>query len=146
MTSSDGEAVFPALLSELHNMLDFVKETGQLNTFPKEKLLKLELACEELLVNIISYAYQEAPSPGKIIICCDGDKEALKVTIKDNGPSFNPLTASIDIQDQLPLDERKLGGLGIFLAKNSVDEFQYERHGDSNIVHLKIHNSGTSLD
>ncbi|WP_375793706.1 anti-sigma regulatory factor [Chlamydia sp. 12-01] len=141
MTSSDGEAVFPALLSELHNMLDFVKGTGQLKTFPKEKLLKLELACEELLVNIISYAYQEAQSPGTIAIRCNGNKEALQVTIKDNGSSFNPLTASIDIQDQLPLDERKLGGLGIFLAKNSVDEFQYERHGDANIVHLKIRNN-----
>ncbi|AFS24706.1 ATP-binding protein [Chlamydia psittaci] len=140
MTSSDGEAVFPALLSELHNMLDFVKGTEQLKTFPKEKLLKLELACEELLVNIISYAYQEAPTPGSIIICCNGDKDALHVTIKDHGPSFNPLTATIDIQDHLPLDQRKLGGLGIFLAKNSVDEFQYERHEDANIVHLKIHN------
>ncbi|WP_348663600.1 ATP-binding protein [Chlamydia vaughanii] len=141
MTSSNGEAVFPALLSELHNMLDFVKETGQLKTFPKEKLLKLELACEELLVNIISYAYQEAPSPGTITICCDGDREALQVTIKDHGPSFNPLTATLDIQEHIPLDERKLGGLGIFLAKNSVDEFQYERYGDANIIHLKIHNS-----
>ncbi|BAE81707.1 regulator of sigma subunit-histidine kinase [Chlamydia felis Fe/C-56] len=141
MTSSDGEAVFPALLSELHNMLNFVKGTGQLQTFPREKLLKLELACEELLVNIISYAYQETKSPGTIVICCNGNKEALQVTIKDNGPSFNPLTAPIDLQDQLPLDERKLGGLGIFLAKNSVDEFLYERHGDSNIVHLKIHNN-----
>lgn len=141
MTSSSGEAVFPALLSELHNMLDFVKHTKQLQAFPKDKLLKLELACEELLVNIISYAYQDSVLPGTITISCDGNPKEFRVTIKDYGTSFNPLTATIDIQTYVPLDERKLGGLGIFLAKNSVDELQYERHANANIVHLKIHNT-----
>ena len=50
MTSSEGEQVFPAVLQELYTMLDFVKRAGTRCNCPKEKLAKLELACEELKV------------------------------------------------------------------------------------------------
>lgn len=139
MTSFEGEAVFPAVLSELHNMLDLIRKTGEKKACPQEKLLKLELACEELLVNIISYAYQGEGSPGTIILFCHEGTDSFEVIIKDHGSSFNPLTASINIQKNLPLEERKPGGLGIFLARNSVDEFSYLRENNSNIVSLKVY-------
>ncbi|EPP34662.1 histidine kinase-like ATPase domain protein [Chlamydia ibidis] len=139
MTSSKIEAVFPAVLSELHNMLNFIKKSAEFHDLQKDKMLKMELACEELLVNIISYAYQG--SPGNISISCLGSAEILEVVIKDSGFSFNPFTAVIDLQENLSLRERQLGGLGIFLAKNSVDEFSYERQGKYNVVSLKIRNT-----
>ncbi|SPN73789.1 Serine-protein kinase rsbW,serine-protein kinase RsbW,anti-sigma B factor [Chlamydia serpentis] len=143
MISFEGETVFPAVLSELHSMLDLIKRAGKQSKFPQEKLLKLELACEELLVNIISYAYQGENSPGIIKIACKARQDDLEVVIKDHGPSFNPLTVRVNIQEDLPLEQRKLGGLGIFLAKSSVDEFLYTRENDCNIVHLKIHNNAS---
>ncbi|WP_201456560.1 anti-sigma regulatory factor [Chlamydia sp. 17-3921] len=139
MTFFEGETIFPAVLSELHNMLDLIRRTGKQKKYPQEKLLKLELACEELLVNIISYAYLAEPSPGTISLFCHEEKDCFEVIIKDHGPYFNPLTAFVDMQEHLPLEERKLGGLGIFLAKNSVDEFFYSREEDNNIVSLKIY-------
>ncbi|AAF37964.1 putative sigma regulatory factor-histidine kinase [Chlamydia pneumoniae TW-183] len=140
MTFFEGETVFPAVLSELHSMLDLIKRAGKQSKCPQEKLLKLELACEELLVNIISYAYQGENSPGTIAISCISHRGDLEVVIKDHGPSFNPLAVSINIQEDLPLEQRKLGGLGIFLAKSSVDEFLYAREDHCNIVHLKMLN------
>ncbi|ANH78472.1 ATP-binding protein [Candidatus Chlamydia sanziniae] len=141
MISFEGEIIFPAVLSELHNMLDLIKRIGKQLQFPREKLLKLELACEELLVNIISYAYQNEAIPGTITISCFENPKSLEVIIKDHGASFNPLATLINVQEHLPLEERKLGGLGIFLAKNSVDEFHYAREGKNNVVYLKMHKS-----
>ncbi|WP_080123865.1 ATP-binding protein [Chlamydia suis] len=137
MTSSEGEQVFPAVLQELYTMLDFVKRAGTRCNCPKEKLAKLELACEELLLNIINHAYRSLPSPGWIRILCTETPDALLVRITDHGPAFNPITASPDLlQLDLPVEQRKIGGLGIFLAKHSVDVFDYERVNNTNVVTL----------
>ena len=129
MTFSEGEHVFPAMLQELYTMLDFVKRAGFRCHCSKEKLLKLELACEEILVNIITHAYRSLPSPGWI-----------RILFTDHGPAFNPITASPDIMRQdLPIEQRKIGGLGIFLAKHSVDVFDYERVNDMNVVTLTLY-------
>lgn len=137
MTSSASqEATFPALLSELHAMLYFVRNIGEQHGILKDKLLRLELACEELLVNIISYAYPH--QPGEITISCKGNTEALLITITDCGLPFNPLTIP-PIRKDLPLEQRTLGGLGIFLAKASVDHLHYERVQDRNTVHLTVY-------
>ncbi|AHH23224.1 anti-sigma regulatory factor [Chlamydia muridarum str. Nigg] len=140
MTFSEGEHVFPAMLQELYTMLDFVKRAGFRCHCSKEKLLKLELACEEILVNIITHAYRSLPSPGWIRILCTETSNALLVRITDHGPAFNPITASPDIMRQdLPIEQRKIGGLGIFLAKHSVDVFDYERVNDMNVVTLTLY-------
>ncbi|MBQ8498956.1 anti-sigma regulatory factor [Chlamydia sp.] len=140
MTSSKEEQVFPAALDELYNMLDFVKQAGIQCNCPQEKLLKLELACEELLINIITHAYKALPSPGWIRILCTETSEALFVRITDHGPAFNPITASPDIMRlDLPIEQRRIGGLGIFLAKRSVDVFDYERVNDMNVVTLTLY-------
>lgn len=135
MTSSR-EVTFPAVLSELHNMLAMVKQAAEKLGFSQEKLLKVELACEELLVNIISYAYPGIQSPGVISITCSTDAKSLKIQIKDHGVSFNPLSLEIDLQKDVPIEEKKIGGLGIFLAKSSVDEFHYARIDHANVVTL----------
>lgn len=135
MTYSE-EAVFPATLDELHNMLRLVTQSGIKLSFPKEMLSKLELACEELLVNIISYAYPS--QSGEVRISCQASPDKLCVTITDHGIPFNPLIAATDLQHEVPPSERKLGGLGIFLAKNSVDTFTYQHNGGCNVVTLTV--------
>ncbi|AAC68151.1 anti-sigma regulatory factor [Chlamydia trachomatis] len=146
MTFSEGEQVFPATLQDLYPMLDFVKRAGVHCNCTQKKLSKLELACEELLLNIITHAYKGLPSTGWIRILCTETPDALLVRITDHGPAFNPITASPDIMRlDLPIEQRRIGGLGIFLAKYSVDVFDYERVNDTNVVTLtlytKPHNS-----
>ncbi|WP_213358132.1 ATP-binding protein [Chlamydiifrater phoenicopteri] len=136
MTLSEVHQTFPAVIGELHNMLDFIKRSGKKTVLREDRLMKLELACEEFLVNIISYAYNIASSIGTIDITCKGSSEYFEVTIVDYGRYFDPAQAIIDSPTNKPLKDREPGGLGIFLARSSVDEVRYERLNNTNTLRI----------
>lgn len=92
------------------------------------------MAADEILTNIINYAYPE--EKGDIRVICDSDEDgALLVQIIDTGVPFNPF--EVDEPDlSLGLEERKVGGLGLFLAHKMVDGIRYRRQGAENILTL----------
>jgi anti-sigma regulatory factor (Ser/Thr protein kinase) len=95
----------------------------------------LHVVFDELLSNIVRYAYLDDEAH-QIEVEIDASTGRLKITIVDDGIPFNPL--EVDTPDtSLPLEERQIGGLGIHLVINIVDELTYERDGDRNIVVLK---------
>ncbi|MBO5529045.1 MAG: ATP-binding protein [Bacilli bacterium] len=101
------------------------------------KLLnKIELALDELYTNIASYAYE--PGTGDIEIDYDFDEETrlLTIIIADSGKAFDPL-AKEDPNIALPAESRQIGGLGIFIVKNVMDETTYCRVDNKNILTLK---------
>ena len=101
------------------------------------KLLnKIELALDELYTNIASYAYE--PGTGDIEIDYDLDEETrlLTVVVADRGKAFDPL-AKEDPNIALPAQGRKIGGLGIFIVKQVMDEVSYRREDGKNILTLK---------
>ena len=107
----------------------WVKEAGLSSRSEKELLL----AVEEAYVNIVKYAYPE--SSGKVSICCQVDQNKLILKIKDEGIPFNPL--EFPQPHLVPhLEERKMGGLGIFLMRNLVDNVEYEHNGKYNLLTL----------
>lgn len=115
----------------------------EVNTFVEETLEDLEcspriamqilVALEELYVNIASYAY--APGVGEAIIRVDYDckQDMVKLELADWGIEFNPLEKE-DPDVTLSAEERRLGGLGIYMVKKSMDLFTYERRDGKNIV------------
>lgn len=129
------EKEFPALLSELRNMIGFIKQTGKTCSLSQDQLLKLELASEEILMNIISYAYPKGTS-GTIFLSFYHDPDHFKVFIKDYGQAFDPTKVPEYTQHNIPLEQRKPGGLGILLAKRSVDHMEYQYIPPHNIVSL----------
>jgi anti-sigma regulatory factor (Ser/Thr protein kinase) len=69
----------------------------------------------------------------EIRIVSDIDEQSLTITMEDRGPAFNPLERQVPDEHLVkPLEERPIGGLGVFLAVRGVDDFQYERVGDTN--------------
>ncbi len=116
---------FAATLDQLPAMLAWVRAQC---TAPALPVKKIELAMEEILVNIISYAYPD--KPGQIHLSCDRLPHALRFTIKDQGIPFNPLG-----HPSPPPTPEKPGGLGIHLAK-SLLTLKYERHEPFNILTL----------
>ena len=97
---------------------------------------KIHLALEELLSNIINYAYDEPGGMMDLDFSFEDNDETLVIVIKDQGKPFNPF----DMKDPDltgSASERKIGGLGIYLVKNTVDFTNYKREGDSNIITLK---------
>ena len=99
---------------------------------PQKVRLKMNVVFDELLTNIISYAYQDNKEHDiKIKVELSADR--LKVSMVDGGIPFNPL--GVETPDMaLPLEERKIGGLGIHLVRNMMDKVSYRRRIDKNVI------------
>ncbi|HBM16208.1 MAG TPA: ATP-binding protein [Lentisphaeria bacterium] len=116
----------------LKSIRDFIEKAGA----SEEKIFDVILTAEEILVNIMSYAYPENQK-GEIEIHCqileaDGEKK-LKCVFIDEGKFFDILQKeSPDLS--APIETRSVGGLGIHLVKTLMDEVSYMRQVDKNIL------------
>ena len=122
-------------MSELTKVAGFVEQLGAQLGLPPAWVMKLNLALEEAVSNIILYAYKEQPKGQQIEIrasCCDN---MLTLTIIDSGEAFDPRLQN-DPDISLPVEERPIGGLGIFLIKQIMDKVEYQRVNDKNILIL----------
>ncbi|MHC4872242.1 MAG: ATP-binding protein [Planctomycetota bacterium] len=98
---------------------------------------KVRLACEELLGNVISYAYDKEGVFGitvSLALC----KDRLVITLTDNGKAFNPFHKK-QVDTRSSLEDRELGGLGIHLVRNAMDQVSYSREAGRNVVTLLKH-------
>ena len=95
--------------------------------------MQVQLAVEEIFVNIANYAY--LPGSGDVSVSMEitGDPASAVITFVDQGTPFDPmLKESPDVT--LPADKRKIGGLGIFTVKQFMDDVQYEYRDNSNVL------------
>jgi len=112
-------------LSELDRMHRSFEELKQKFTLPERLVSDLAFACEEVVTNIISYGYGDENEHWiRIVIRTDADH--VEITIEDDGKPFNPLEHS-DPNVSLSLEERAIGGLGVFLVKKLMDDVRYVR-------------------
>ena len=98
--------------------------------------MEVELALEEIYVNVANYAY--APGTGEVSIHVEieEDPKTAVIILTDQGTPYNPLEKETpDIT--LPAEERQIGGLGIFLTKKIMDDLEYEYRDGSNILTMK---------
>lgn len=101
----------------------------------KEALGDLRMACEELVVNVVDYAYP-GRTDGYLNVEIAKDGHAVTIRLRDGGVAFNPLEAVMpDITK--PLEERRIGGLGIFIVLRKMDSVSYERTDNENILTIK---------
>jgi anti-sigma regulatory factor (Ser/Thr protein kinase) len=100
----------------------------------KSQAYNLRLAVDEVATNNILHGYEENGLTGSVVVRTDVTGDAFTVTLEDTSPEFDPRSRKVPSEEDLaaPLEDRNIGGLGIFLAFKSVDEFRYERHGDKN--------------
>lgn len=120
-------------MDNLYDMLDFLREQTKAVGFDEAEMSKIELACEEALVNIINYGYPG--TQGNVEIECpgiDNDKRGIKILLKDTGIPYNPLSNT----PKTPTEEATLGGYGIFFITNLMDEVTYNHDGQYNILSL----------
>ena len=96
---------------------------------------QIDLALDELVANVINYAYPEN-QPGKVRIEARLRNRVLTLVLTDSGKAFDP-TAVESPDTTLDIDERPIGGLGIFLVRQTMDDVQYRRRDGKNILTLK---------
>ena len=124
----------PPDINNLHLFTDYAREEADKAGFSDTDISRIELAIEEAAVNIINYSFPD--EEGEISMECDFRHQSLQITLSDNGIPFNPLEyCPPDIT--LPAQEREVGGLGIFLIRNLMDEVEYRREEDKNILMMR---------
>ena len=123
----------PARLDNLGVLRESVSVSARARGFASAEISRIELAAEEALVNVMKYAYPK--TGGEVEVVCKAGVDCFSVEIIDSGIPFAAAAASDpDLGDAL--EDRKAGGLGIFLMKKMVDEVRYRREGDRNILTL----------
>ena len=115
-------------------MLAWIAAWAKRIGFQGKELHQLELASEEALVNIIHHAYSDRG--GQIEISISHFGNGIRIEICDWGKFFNPQRFEPTAHLNKPLADRDIGGLGIHLMRQCLDELLYTRKGDKNILTL----------
>jgi anti-sigma regulatory factor (Ser/Thr protein kinase) len=126
-----------ATLESLGALIESVRSAAKARIASPERRLDIELAVEEALVNVISYAYQGGPAGDVQVRCSVRDGRWLVIEIIDSGTPFDVLAAPPpDLT--APVEERRTGGLGIHFIKRLTDRAAYRREGGRNILELRV--------
>jgi serine/threonine-protein kinase RsbW len=129
------ERVFSAKPENVASVTEFVSAIAEKAGIHPKRLLHLQLALEEAVMNIGSYAY-ETP-PGELLVRVTTSDGRFVTELIDEGKPFDPI--AMDTPNlKAELSERKIGGLGIFLLRKVMDEVHYRRQDGRNILTLVI--------
>ena len=129
------EIVINNQIEELERLAVFVEEVAEELGLDPELTMNLNLALEEVVSNVILYAYPREMGE-KITIMAQCDSHNLVFTITDKGKEFDP-TQVEEADITLSAEDREIGGLGIYIVKNIMNEVTYQRLDGKNILTLK---------
>jgi anti-sigma regulatory factor (Ser/Thr protein kinase) len=127
------ELTLEAKVENLDEVLAFVdKILEELDCSPKAQT-QVDVSVEELFVNIANYAYAPGTGSATIRVAKQNDPTGVAITFIDSGVPYNPL-AKKDPDITLSAEERQIGGLGIYMAKKSMDSIEYEYTDGQNML------------
>jgi anti-sigma regulatory factor (Ser/Thr protein kinase) len=118
---------------EIPRAMSGIEECLESGGFSEEDILDMQLAVEEAITNTIRYGY--AGAPGTIAIRCTVEPDRATVEIADDAPAFDPLKVP-EPDLSADLDDRPIGGLGIFLLRKVMDDVAYRFADNQNILVL----------
>jgi anti-sigma regulatory factor (Ser/Thr protein kinase) len=113
-------------------LMDYVAFAAAAAGLDEQRTYRLCLAVDEIATNVVNYAYDRGRVTGELTIAADQTDDGLVVVLEDSGAPFDPREAPAPGDLDRPLEERKEGGLGIYLALWGVDDLRYERAGGVN--------------
>ena len=126
---------FKNQLAEIERLGEVLTTFAEQQAWPPKFLFETNIALEELLTNVILYAYGD-DREHDITLRLSDDAEELAVELEDEGRAFNPLD-NPDPDVTLQLEEREVGGLGIFLVRKFMTDLVYQRAEGKNRMGLK---------
>lgn len=133
--ATPGELSLAGNLDALEPIRDYVSRAGKAVGLDDSTIYQLCLAVDEIATNVVLHGYEEAGLSGDVILRSKVENGKLIIELADHGKSYDP--SKHDIPDEedlaLPLEDREIGGLGILLAYNGVDDLQYETSESGNV-------------
>ena len=130
------ELEIEALVENLQKVLAFVDAKLEEKNCPQPVQIQIDIAVEEIFVNIASYAYHPGKGAATIQVEVKDDPLSVELTFIDQGKQYDPL-ARQDPDITLSAEERGIGGLGIFMVKKSMDGVDYSYDNGRNILRIK---------
>ena len=130
------ELTLEARVENLDQVLSFVDGYLEQLGCPMKAQLQIDVAVEELFVNIAHYAYKPGIGSATIRVEAAQEPPAVSITFIDRGTPYDPLKKP-DPDVTLSAEERQIGGLGIYMVKKSMDDIQYRYEDGQNILTIR---------
>lgn len=130
------ELTLDATIENVTAVTSFVDEQLERLGCPPESQAQIDIAIDELFSNIAYYAYNPETGPATVRVEVLEEPLSVEITFIDSGVAYNPL-AKDDPDLSLSADEREIGGLGIYIVKNSMDDVAYEYKDGKNILRIR---------
>ena len=131
------ECTIRATVGNLDKVLAFVDGELEKQDCPMKEQMQIDVAVEELFVNIASYAYAPSEGDATVRVEASQDGRGVTITFTDRGIPYDPL-AKPDPDVTLSAEERQIGGLGIYMVKKTMDDMRYEyRDGKNHLAIMK---------
>jgi serine/threonine-protein kinase RsbW len=135
-------AIFPARFDQLDAIREFICHAADDAGMDESGHCAVEMAVDEACSNVIEHAY-DGIKGGDIECTCDCDDHQLTIILRDHGRPFD-ITAVPSPDISTALEDRRVGGLGVFIIRKLMDDVHYERLGDSgNVLTLTHRLKGT---
>lgn len=125
-----------AKIENVDKVTEFVNEVLEEKDCPLKVQMQLDVAIDEIFGNIAYYAYGKGSGNATIQIEMEDNPPKITLTFIDQGIPYNPLENK-DQDITLDIEDREIGGLGIFLVKKTMDELSYEYADGQNILTMK---------
>lgn len=104
---------------------------------PADAVVDMQVALDEILANVVSYAYPGGHGGAhRIRVVLAARPEVLEAEITDDGAPFDPLSTGVPERDA-PIEQRRIGGLGLHFVRNLISEVEYRRVGSRNVLLLR---------
>ena len=122
-------------IAEISRLAAFIEEVGETFALTPDVVFNLNLVIEEAVVNIINYAYPKEEYQ-HIYLSSHLHEGSIVLVLTDTGKEFDP-TLAPEADITLSVDDREIGGLGIFLIRQIMNEVRYERIDGKNVLTLE---------
>lgn len=122
-------------ISEIGRLADFIEDMGNEFSLAPDVRFNINLVLEEAIANIINYAYPKDEHES-IYLSARMHEDSIVLVLTDTGKEFDP-TMAPEVDVTLSAEERQIGGLGIFLIRQIMNEVRYERIDGKNVLTLE---------
>lgn len=116
----------PSTLDSLSAIRSYVMAASASAGLDRKAAYRLSLAVDEIATNIVVHGYMDNNLTGSLSVSADIRQESLQIVLEDTAPPYDPRQAPQPDGLDMPLEDRGIGGLGVFLALRGVDHFAYE--------------------
>lgn len=124
-------------LIEIERLAGRVRNFGRENRLSEDLVWEIRLVLEEIVTNIISYGYEDRAEHAIDVNIVNTDQD-ITLRIRDDARPFNPIEQSVpDLE--IPIEDRGIGGMGIHIVREIMDEIGYKREEDSNLLVMIKH-------